>query len=129
MIVHCNVSFRPEFIWFLIDTEDFTNRRLEVGICPVCEHKLARLVETRITDNVTFETLRTRRKANRLINSLKDEIHFTNLDCMNKNKTLYGWRYGETKEVIKKDGTKTITEKAVDFYGHKTIIKEEIHKI
>ena len=126
MIVHCNMKLRPNEIWFLVDNDTFTNRRLELGVCPVCDHNVVRLVETRIEDNKVFETTTQRRKANRLMNSLKSEISYSSLDSRITNKSLFGWRYGESKEVRKKDGTIVVTQKAVDFYGNKEIVKQEI---
>mgnify|MGYP004635439375 CR=1 FL=1 len=128
MLVHCNLKFRPEETWFLINTEDFANRRLEIGICPVCERKLARLVETRIVDNVTFDETVSRRKANRLINSLKSQVSYSSMDMTPTKSSLFGWRYGINQERTYKDGTVKTTQKAADFYGTTETIRTDIKK-
>lgn len=122
MLVHCNTKFRPEEIQFLRNNEHFSHRKLEIGTCPRCEHLLAKLTEKRIADGQWFETFQSRRKAKRLIKSCADDIEYTSLDVPKQTKCLYGFRYGENRERTNKDGTKTITQVACDFYGNKEIL-------
>lgn len=128
MLVHCNLKFRPEEILFLVNTDEFINRRLEIGICPVCEKKLARLVETRIADNITFDETVSRRKANRLIKSIQGQIMYSSLDVNNNGKTLFGWRYGVNTEKTYKDGTTKVIQKSKDFYGNSETVKTTYKK-
>ena len=120
MLVHCNMKIRADEIWFLFSNSEYTNRRLEIAICPKCDKLLARLVETRIQDNKRFDNQFSCRKAKRLIESCRNEIDFSSLDIPKQPKVLYGFRYGENKERInKKTGEVTIIQNAVDFYGNK----------
>lgn len=120
MIIHCGNKIRADEIWFLFKNNEFTNRRLEMAICPMCDNQIARLVETRITDGKVFDTVCSKRKAKRLINEHKNEVDFSSLDLPKQRKVLYGFRYGEnTERVNKKTGEVTIIQKACDFYGNK----------
>ncbi len=120
MLVHCNMKIRADEIWFLFSNEEFTNRRLEIAICPKCDKQLARLVETRIQDNKRLDVMYSAKKAKRLIESCRNEVDFSSLDIPKQNKVLYGFRYGEnTERINKKTGESTIIQKAVDFYGNK----------
>lgn len=124
MFVHCNMKFRADEILFLRNNESFTDRRLKIATCPVCNHTLARLIETRIADNKKFDTLYTRRKADKVIQEVQDEIEYSSLDNIPVKGSLFGFRYGENKErVNKKTGEVTYTQKACDFYGNKEIVK------
>ena len=124
MIVHCNRSFRPEEILFLYDTQEYSHRRLEAGVCPGCNHFVARFVQTRIFDGYVVDETVSRRKANRLIAEHEKDVQYSSLDVINKNKTLYGFRYGENKEVRDRTtGEIKVVQKACDFYGNKEIIK------
>lgn len=114
------MKVRADEIWFLFSNSEFTNRRLEITICPKCDKLLARLVETRIQDNKRFDNQFSCRKAKRLIESCRNEVDYSSLDIPKQPKVLYGFRYGENKERInKKTGETTIIQNAVDFYGNK----------
>lgn len=124
VLVHCNTKFRPDEIQFLIDNDMFTHRRLEIGVCPICEKLLARFVEKRILDDKIFDTTYKKEKAEKVIRELKDEILYTNLDAP-KQQGLHGFRYGvNTERTNKTTGETTITQKACDFYGNKEIVKK-----
>lgn len=125
MLIHCNMRVRPEEIQFLFSNEDFTHRKLEITHCPKCDKLLAKLVEKRIIDGKMFETQVQQGKAHRLINSCKNDIEYTSLDCPKGNKTLFGFRYGENKEKInKKTKEVTLVQKSCDFFGNKEIVKK-----
>ena len=124
MIVHCNRSFRPEEILFLYDTQEYSHRRIEAGVCPGCNHFIARLVQTRIFDGYIIDETVSRRKANRLISEHEKDVQYSSLDLVNNNKTLYGFRYGENKEVRdRKTGEIHVIQKSCDFYGNKEVVK------
>lgn len=125
LLIHCNSKFKPQQVQFLFNNFSFINRKLEIGVCPHCEHLIAKLTEKRIVDGRLFEKICTRRKATRLINSLKDEIEYTSTDFPKPSKTLFGFRYGENREKInKKTGVSIIIQKACDFYGNKEVVKK-----
>lgn len=119
------MKIRPEVIQFLCDDEIFTERKLEIGVCPKCLKLLAKLTERRKTDSKYFEGAYSEEKARRLINDCSSEILYTSND-LKQEKSLHGWVYGENRESINKQtGQKTIVQKACDFYGTKEIIKKE----
>lgn len=126
MIVHCNRKFEPYVIQFLKDNEEYSHRSLEIGICPECTHQVAKLVERRKSDGVKTMTQVSRRKAKRLILECEKDIEYTSLDTPKRTKSLYGFRYGENTERIRKDGTRTVIQKACDFNGNKEIVKKDI---
>ena len=81
-------------------------------------------MQTRIFDGYVVDETVSRRKANRLISEHERDVQYSSLDVMNKNKTLYGFRYGENKEVRDRaTGETKVVQKACDFYGNKEIIK------
>ena len=49
-MLHCKY-FKSDDIWFLFDTNDYTERRLYLGFCPQCLKEVGELYETRILDN------------------------------------------------------------------------------
>lgn len=125
MLVHCNSKHRADEILFLFSNGEFTNRRLEILVCPICENKIARLVQTRISDNKKIDTLYSGKKAKRLIDACRNEVDFSSLDSPKQKKVLYGFRYGENREVVnKKTGESIIIQSAVDFYGNKEKVKQ-----
>lgn len=126
MIVHCNRKFEPYVIQFLKDNENYSHRSLEIGFCPECNHQIAKLVERRKSDGYKTVMQVSRRKAKRLILECEKDIEYTSLDAPKKAKTLFGFRYGENKERINKDGTKTVVQKACDFYGNKELVRKSI---
>lgn len=116
---------RAEEIQFLFSNSDFTHRKLEITHCPKCDKLLAKLTEKRIIDGKIFEMQVQQNKAQKLINSCKDEIEYTSLDCPKGRRTLFGFRYGENKEYInKKTSEVTVVQKSCDFYGNKETIKK-----
>lgn len=120
MIIHCNMKVRPDEIWFLFSNDEFTNRRLEMAICPVCNHQLARLIEIRKIDGKVKDYSCSKKKAKRLIEENQNNIDYSSLDIPKQRNVLYGFRYGENKEKInKKTGEITVIQKACDFFGNK----------
>ena len=126
MIEHCSMKFRPEEIWFLKNKGLFANRKIEIGICPVCENKVVRFVETRISDGKVFVDVLRKRKAEKCLKENKPDILYTSLDSFQSGKKcLFGFRYGEGKETVnKKTGEVTIVQKACDWYGNKEVVRK-----
>lgn len=117
------MKIRPTVIWFLYPNKDYTNRRLEIGYCPKCEKRLVKYVrENTITGNINVEQF-SKMKAEKLMEELAAEKEYSSFDLF-QNKGLYGFRYGQNKE-IKKNGKTVLVQKAVDFYGNKETVKEE----
>lgn len=121
MLVHCNMKIRPEVVWFLHPDKDFTNRRLEITHCPNCRKLVVAYKRERTTNgNILVDTY-SKGKAEKLLETLKPEREYTSFDLV-KQKGLYGFRYGETKEVKRGDKT-VLVQKSVDFYGNKEVVK------
>ena len=120
------MSVRPNEILFLRSNSDFTDRKLEIGVCPKCGKDMCRLVETRLADSKRFDQQFNKAKARQVIAQCLEEVEYSSLDIMPTKGSLYGFRYGETKEKVnKKTGEVTVTEKACDFYGNKEVISKK----
>jgi hypothetical protein len=76
---HCG-KFRASNIWFLDDTLDYTDRRLQLGICPQCHREVGELFEKRKSDGLVRSTRLTRRKLDRLKEEEKYNIQYTSQD-------------------------------------------------
>lgn len=124
MFIHCNARIRTRETLFLKDNDKFENRMLKLAVCPICGHRLARLIETRITDGQKFDRLFTRHKADKILRECKEDIEYSSLDNPPLKGGLYGFRYGENKEKYDKRTKETvITQKACDFWGNKETVK------
>ena len=120
---HC-CKFRADDIYYLADTEIYTNRKLSIGFCPICNKPVAELTSVRFDDfieNIKYTGL----QADSILYRLKDEILYSLRECnYSKLKSKpYGWKYGVNKNV-KKNGKDCIKQYAYDFYGNKEIVKE-----
>ena len=116
------MKIRPTVIWFLYPNKDYTNRKLEIAYCPKCEKRIVRYVkENIVTGNITSEQF-SKYKAEKLIQELSAEKEYSSFDLFTQ-KGLYGFRYGENKE-IKRDGKIVAIQKSVDFYGNKEVVKQ-----
>ena len=121
---HC-CKFRPDDIYYLEDTELYTNRRLSIGFCPICKKPVAEITEWRF-DGTFSKTSKSGIKANEFVNSHQTEIIYSlkELHYMKFKSKPYGWNYGANK-LIKNKNTKTeeIRQYSYDFYGNKELIK------
>lgn len=124
MIVHCNMKIRPEVIWFLHPDQEYTDRKVEIAHCPVCEKLLVRYSRQGILTRKILSDTFSKGKAEKLLEELRPYREYTSLDLI-FNKGIYGFRYGETK-IIKKDGEKILVDSSVDFNGNKEIVREKL---
>ena len=116
------MKIRPTVIWFLNPTTEYTNRRLEIAHCPKCDKLIVNYIrENIVTGNIVCD-MYSKGKAEKLMEELRSSKEYTSLDLI-RNKGLYGFRYGENKE-IKKGNKKVTVQRAVDFYGNKELVKE-----
>ena len=121
-MLNCHGLFRAEEVWFLEDTDNFKNRRLEVGYCPYCDNRIVGLFEK---DKITGKTIYTRardRKAKRLYAEMKSQIDYKKSDIAKGSKSNMGFVFGKN-EIIKVDGHSVIIQKAVDFNGTQKVVK------
>lgn len=119
---HC-CEFKPLDIYYLADTELYTQRKLSIGFCPICEKPVAELFAYRFDG--TVERLKSSGlKANDMVLKYKDEILYS----MNETNYLrfktkpFGWKYGLNKTVYVK-GKERVKQYAADFYGNKEMVK------
>lgn len=116
---HCH-KFKADEVYYLAETELYTNRYLSIGFCPNCNKPVAELVQFRFDGQVEKEVLSgvgantlMLCHANEIICSLKTYLK------KRKNSKPYGWVYGINKQL--KNGK--IKQYAADFYGNKELIK------
>lgn len=119
---HC-CNFNPEDIYYLQENILFTDRRLSIGTCPVCNKRVAELVGKQFDGTYVRKAL-TGLRAERMIQGLRDEIVYSLRDYnFSKFKSKpYGWKYGVNK-VSKIKGKEVIKQYAYDFYGNSELIK------
>lgn len=109
---HCT-KFRHIDIWFLEPNDLFENRKLYIGVCPICRKPIAELVEYRKTDNQKFISTYSEHKYKKITDKERYNTIYRAAEKKFK-KSLYQWIYGETRET--KNGIKHF---ACDFFGAK----------
>lgn len=120
---HCNSVFCAEDIWYLIDSENTTKRKLYLANCPICGKEMALYSQYDEKNSQTYEKYYYSGGAQKIKEKLKKEICATMLGFKTKYKTPCGFKYGKNIE-IKKEG-KVIGSKqyACDFWGNKILVK------
>ncbi len=128
MLIHCkkcNTKSSVTEIQELEDIKDFTNRILIVGICALCNKKIAMLVETRIDDKKTFFDKYYDFEALKVIKREKKRL---------KNKTFeqdtkyYKWIYGASVEIKNRSGKVVqIRQYACDYRTNKRVLIKTIN--
>lgn len=122
---HC-CNFEAYDIWYLKNNKEYSNRVLFIGDCPICGKHLCVLYQKNNYTNsiITIKKVGECTK-NFLSILIKDKIYSRNeVNKMNLTSKPFGWRYGINKEKKSKDGTITIEQYAVDFYGNAEMIKK-----
>ena len=122
---HC-CNFEAHDIWYLKDTEEFSNRVLLIWNCPICGKHLCELYQKSNLTNSIVSQKRVGSSTKDFISSLIDEKLYSRNE-LNKMKFVskpFGWRYGVNKQKKSKDGSITIEQYAVDFYGNSEMIKK-----
>ena len=119
---HC-CQFKADEIYFLEDTSLFTERKLSIGFCPICNKPVAELVEVNflgVIERTRFSGI----KADEILIKLKEQIKYCASQCnyLKLRTKPYGWKYGINK-AIKVKGKEHLKQYAKDFYGNKELIK------
>ena len=119
---HC-CEFKADDIYYLEETNLFTNRKLSIGFCPICEKPVAELIEISFTGSIQRHRV-SGLKANELLLNLKEQIKYSMRECnyQRLKGKPYGWKYGINK-LSKKNGKEFVKQYAEDFYGNKELIK------
>jgi hypothetical protein len=123
-IVHCSSKFEPDSIWILSDNDEYTRRRVELVECPICGSKLCKEFYTRTGDGQRFSSSYSNKHAEKRLEQLKKDIIYRT-DQLKIDNALRGFVYGENKEKVINGETHTI-QKAVDWYGTKKLVKDEV---
>lgn len=120
---HCNSVFCAQDIWFLIDSEKATKRKLYLANCPICGKEMALYCEQNPQNFELFEKYYYSQGARKIKERLKKEISATMLGFKTKYKAPSGFKYGKNVEI--KRGGKVIGAKqyACDFWGNKMLVK------
>ena len=121
---HC-CKFCPDDIYYLEDTDFYTNRKLSIGFCPICEKPVAELTEWRF-DGVFIKTCKSGFQANEFAKAHSTQIVYSlrELNYMKFKSKPYGWRYGVNKSFKnKKNNSEQVKQYACDFYGNSELIK------
>lgn len=123
MFLHCNKKFNSFEIWFLQDNKDFERRKLYLGECPVCGASIVELVETRKYDGAFFRKTFYKKDADKVTQKMILQVEYTNHDIKRLKKVLFGFCYGENKEIHNSKGEViSIKQKRCDYFGNKEVI-------
>ena len=122
---HC-CEFNAFDIWYLKDNEEFSNRTLYFGNCPICGKHVSFLIQRKIKTNSFLTIKKVGDSAKSFVSSLAKEktASRNEINKMKLNPKPYGWRYGVNKEKKSKDGKISIEQYAKDFNGNTEFIKK-----
>ena len=79
---HC-CEFKADDIYYLKETNLYTNRKLSIGYCPICQKPVAELVEIRF-DGAIERFRASGLKANDLLTKHSEEILYSMRECIYK---------------------------------------------
>ena len=120
---HCNSVFQAQDIWYLLDTEDKTDRKLYIANCPICNKRMALYSYLDIKGNFYFEKYFYSGGADKIKERLKKDVTATMLGFRDKYKAPSGFKYGKNVEVKRNGETIEIRQYACDFNGNKILVK------
>jgi len=121
---HCNSVFSANDIWFLLDSDDFTQRKLYLATCPICNKPMALYSYFDKCAQTYFEQYFYSGGVKRIMEKLKPEVTSTMLGFKNKYKAPSGFKYGKNVEMKKLGKVIGIKQYACDFYGNKILVKQ-----
>ena len=124
VVRHCNSVFSASDIWFLLDKDKFTQRKLYLANCPICNKKMALYSCYNNETNSYFEQYFYSGGADRVKLKYKPEITSTMLGFKTKYKAPSGFKYGKNVEIKKMGKVVGIRQYACDFYGNKILVKQ-----
>ncbi len=124
IVRHCNSVFKAEDIWYLLDKDNLTNRRLYIANCPVCGKKIAMYSYCNAVTNDFFEQYFYSGGAVRIKEKLKKDIVSTMLRFKTKQKMPSGFKFGLNKEIKKNGKIVAIEQYACDFWGNSILVKK-----
>ena len=122
---HC-CEFDAFDVWYLKDNEDFCNRTLFIGNCPICKKHVAELEQKNSKTHTNVKIKKCGEAATKFIVSLlSDKVSsLRNINKMKFTSKPFGWRYGVNRQIVDKSGNKTVEQYAMDFFGNSELIKK-----
>lgn len=121
---HCNSVFQSTDIWFLLDNEKHTNRKLYLAACPICGKQIALYSYCDLEQKNYFEQYFYSGGARRVKEKYKKEVTSTLLGFRDKYKAPSGFKYGKNVEIKKNGKVVGVKQYACDFYGNKQLVKK-----
>ena len=120
---HCNSVFKAQDIWFLLDLNNETKRKLYIANCPICQKEMA-LYSCLDSNGTPYEKYYYSNGAKKIKDKLKKDVTSTMLGFKDKYKMPSGFKYGENKEIKKKGKIVEVRQYACDFWGNKILVKK-----
>lgn len=123
---HC-CEFDAYDIWYLKESDEFSDRVMFIGDCPICNKHVVILSQRNKKTN-TFLTIKKVGECGLdFSKKLISEIVYSknSLNKMKFQSRPYGWKYGLNKEKKNKNGSVTVEQYAKDFFGNKELVKKE----
>lgn len=120
---HCNSVFSAKDIWFLLDKDNKTKRKLYLANCPICNKEMV-LYSFIDSNGQTFEKYYYSGGAIKIKERLKKEVTSTMLGFKTKYKMPFGFKYGVNKEIKKNGKVVGVKQYASDFWGNKILVKK-----
>ena len=120
---HCNSVFSADDIWFLLDKQNHTQRKLYLALCPICNKKMALYSYFDSSANNYFEQYFYSGGVQRIKDKLNRDVTSTMLGFKNKYKAPSGFKYGKNIEIKKMGKIVGVKQYACDFYGNKILVK------
>lgn len=118
MIYCCGVYHSPERAIFLLPNFEYTDRKLEILICPICGALVAELVQLNVKTQ-KYETIRPKRKKTYSFIKQIEAGKWEEIKVKYGTKERNGFVYGVNREY--KNGK--IYQYAVNFNGEKKLVK------
>ena len=122
---HC-VTFQPYDIWFLQDENNFSDRKLFLGLCPKCSKPILELSQFNNLSNQLSITRKIGHSAHIFAESLKPQVMYSLSECnrLKFKSAPFSWVYGINKERKLKNGNSITYQYASDFFDNKTLVKK-----
>ncbi len=123
---HCNSVFQAQDIWYLLDNQEYTNRKLYIAVCPICNKDIVLYSYCDCAMNNYYEKYYYSGGARKIKERFKKEVTSTLLGFRTKYRAPYGFKYGLNKEIKKQGKVIGVKQYACDFFGNKILIKKKV---
>ena len=123
---HC-CKFDAFDIWYLKESDEFSDRTLFIGDCPICHKHVIELIQRNKKTNTYVTMKKVGESSLKFTKDLIKEILYSR-NTVNKMKFKpkpYGWVYGLNKEKTDKNGNRISEQYSADFYGNTELVKRD----